>query len=388
MEWKASELDNRCSEACVRAGPTALLFSALAISLLQPLARQKSFDALGGYILSRLLLKDALDALETDECWQNLNRRESEVSKWTIARLTDYYCMSEPKEPETNPQIAPPPLNPEVPDAPKEQETNAQIAPPSAARIGAPLDSAVTIANQLTALGSGDLLTYARRATNQYDFKIYRWTVLRHRLLRQNGWVPGPASNRGKSSGDSTPSYSREELLQHLTLENVRVLASEELPNISEIATPLRGEEKPSPLSPTALPLTIIPASIFVNLVILFSLAYFWFFQHEARRSDTFLAPGTLFGVLNRTKISRRFAFPLLMITPAISVISLTWFVSDLLLYTPSPKPSSNFIVAGLNIVISLLVLWFTGLIAREGGFSLKGLLQGLGRVGSRPSAG
>ena len=211
MERKASELDNRCSEACIRAGLTALLFAALAFSMLSPLAKQKAFDALGDYILSRLLLKDELDALEADKCWQILNRREIGVSKWTMARLTDYDCTSEPMEPEPNPQIAPPPLNPEVPDAPKEPETNAQLAPPSFVRIRAPLDSAVTIANRLTALGNGDLLTHARRATNQYDFKIYRWAVLWNRLFSQNGWLPGLASNQEKRSVNSMRSYSREE---------------------------------------------------------------------------------------------------------------------------------------------------------------------------------
>ena len=109
----------------------------------------------------RYWLKETLDELDADECWQSLNRRESGVSKWTMARLTDYECTSEPKEPETNPQLAIPPLNPEAPP------------PPRFLRISVPLDSAVTIADRLTALGNGDLLTQARRATNQYDFKIY-----------------------------------------------------------------------------------------------------------------------------------------------------------------------------------------------------------------------
>jgi len=180
-------------------------------------------------------------------------------------------------------------------------------------------------------------------------------------------------------------SYSKEELLRDLTLEDVRELAAHELPTISQTERPFM-EEKRFTLSPTAPPLTITIAPTFVDLAILFSLAYFWFFQHEARRSDTFSAPGTLFGVLNRTKISR-VAFSILMIIPAVSTMPLTWFSSELLLYTPSPKPSSNFFLAGWNIVITVLVLGLTWLIARDRGFSLKGLFQGLG-WGSRPSAG
>jgi hypothetical protein len=260
---------------------------------------------------------------------------------------------------------APPLLNPEVPGAPKEPETNAQIAAPSFTRIGVSLDSAVTIANQLTALGNGDLLAQARRATNQYDFKIYRWAVSRHRLFRQNRGAPVPASDRGTKLENHMASYSREESLQHLTLENVRELAIYESPNISEIETPLRGEEKLFPLSPTAPPLTLLSASNFVELVILFSLTYFWFFQHEARRSDTFLAPGTLFGVLNRTKISRFMSF-LLIFTPGVSVLLFTWWSLDFLSYKSWSKNPSNAIIASVNAIRTFLVLWFTTLITSD----------------------
>jgi len=205
-------------------------------------------------------------------------------------------------------------------------------------------------------------------SNHQAEKSVYMWAVLRHRLFRQNGGVPGVASNREKISENHMASYSREESLQYLTLENVRELAIYESPNISEIATPLRGEEKLFPLSPTAPPLTLISASIFVELVIPFSLAYFWFFQHEARRSDTFLAPGTLFGVLNRTKVSRIISY-ILIFTPCLSVLLLTWWSwwsLDLLSYKSWSKPPSNAIIASLNTISIFLVLWFTTLIVSD----------------------
>lgn len=119
--------------------------------------------------------------------------------------------------------------------------------------------------------------------------------------------------DRQKGLETYVPSYSREGLLKSLTLENVRELATYELPNISEVERPIIDENRFT-LTPTAPPLTLISATTFVMLVILFSLAHFSFFQHEARRSDTFLAPGTLFGVLRRTKASRIASFILMFI--------------------------------------------------------------------------
>lgn len=162
MEWKASELDIRCSNACTRAGLTALLFSALAISMLQPLTKQKTFEALGKYIGSRLALQYALDELDADPCWQSLNRSESGASKWTISRLTEYQCTSKTKEPETKPEPAAPPPNPKVP------------APPAGLRVSFPIEQAAMIANLLTALGDGDLLSLARFASNHFNYSIYR----------------------------------------------------------------------------------------------------------------------------------------------------------------------------------------------------------------------
>jgi hypothetical protein len=60
-EWKASELDIRCSDACTRAGLTALLISALAFSMLPFLARREALDALGKYMALRLSLMSILD---------------------------------------------------------------------------------------------------------------------------------------------------------------------------------------------------------------------------------------------------------------------------------------------------------------------------------------
>jgi len=179
MEGKASEVDNRCSEACVRAGLTALLFSALAISLIQPLIRQKAFDALEHYIALRLTLTYMLDELDRTECWQELNHSGPGVlapNKWTITKLVEHKCIYKQTEPETNPELtAPsdPALGRKLRRIPRVPWESAQlfwepIPPDSPILVGGqlraglrfPLYHAEIIADLLTELGNGDLLTH------------------------------------------------------------------------------------------------------------------------------------------------------------------------------------------------------------------------------------
>ena len=65
-------LDDRCSEACTRAGTFALLLSAVAIALLGPIVAANVRSALLDYISNRLALKEAVDQIQTNPCWQAL----------------------------------------------------------------------------------------------------------------------------------------------------------------------------------------------------------------------------------------------------------------------------------------------------------------------------
>jgi hypothetical protein len=65
---EATEHDIRCSTSCTKAGLTALLFSALAISLLQPIAKIKLADTLGTYISLRSHLKILITNLGEEPC--------------------------------------------------------------------------------------------------------------------------------------------------------------------------------------------------------------------------------------------------------------------------------------------------------------------------------
>ena len=106
---KASDLDTRGSEVCTRAGLTALLFSALAVSMLQPLTKQPAFDALEKYIALRFVLKSSLDDLDADPCWQDLRsgaQGDEASNTWNLSQLLAYRCSSKPRGPDTELKLA------------------------------------------------------------------------------------------------------------------------------------------------------------------------------------------------------------------------------------------------------------------------------------------
>jgi hypothetical protein len=67
------DVDIRCSEACTRAGTFALLLSAIAISLLSPLDSGNNRTALQSYISLRLALKEEVEQMSANPCWQKLS---------------------------------------------------------------------------------------------------------------------------------------------------------------------------------------------------------------------------------------------------------------------------------------------------------------------------
>ena len=354
-EWKASELDIRCSDACTRAGLTALLFSALAIALLIPVAKWDPFDALGKYISLRLTLKNVVEDLDNEPCWDMVKSQQpnSQVrDTWRLSQLLEVKCTW--TTPSIEAQAPMPPVPSPVPSI--SQEATA-LGPPAAAtaptlrltyKYG--LWQMEIAADTLTALGDGKLLMRARAASNHFNYSIGRWAHLRDRLMSKNGAFPfSPTSGQESKQEDDSLFYTRENLLKYLTLANIRRLATSELPSIDEIDLPL-AQRKGFTWSPTAPPFNIEAATMFVELVLIFALAHFWFFYREARRSETFLAPGTLFGVLQRTRIAR-VTFFFLMLTPAIA--------ASLLAYASFPK-------VPLNSFLAAFVVWFVCLIRRE----------------------
>ncbi len=325
-----SQLDIRCSNSCARAGLTILLFSALAFAMLSPLEKGKQLEAFGDYVTLRLELKGILDQLEADPCWKVLISREgNQVTSWVLSRLMEIYCEVPPI---TKPKLTDPSTPSEFQKEKKAEKNSTNLkqdktppAPPTLSDIPAvpkllsisfPMWQFNRIADILTTLGDGKLLYLARSYSYQYNWLIYRWEVLRSKMILDKSEIPvitGPPEKMLK--GIST--IPREKLIKNLTLDNIKELSNYELPELSGLESNVKELTHFNLLS-MGIPVGLISATFFIELGLIFSLAYFWLFQHEAKLSKNYPAPGTLFGVFQRTFISRNM-FTAFMTLPAIS---------------------------------------------------------------------
>ncbi len=354
-----SPLDINCSNACIRAGLAALLFSALAISMLQPLTHGKALDALLKYVSWRFALKEALGQLETDPCWEELTNRGSgaqESKEGGFNFLLEYRCEPKPRSSGIQPQVIEPSpyswlykdkaikqssmagadtlwsissfinlrysyadVQPESPSVP--QADTDPPATPQGLKITVPIFPIHEVVDLLSELGDGQVLMLARSFSYRYDRSIYNWETLRHKLIIKNKSKEIPViSIPSKGKTYFVRSYSRDELLKYLTLQDVRSLATYELPDLSEVEFLIKESGRIS-LPWTSSPLGLGSASTFVELAILLSLIHFWLFQREAQYSNFFPAPGTLFGAYNRTQISQRIFLFLITVPPASAVM-------------------------------------------------------------------
>jgi hypothetical protein len=322
---QSSKLDVRCSNSCTRAGLAVLLFSTLAFAMLGPLETAKQLEALGKYFTLRIELKDALDLLDGELCWKDLVDAEGDrVSNWTLAKLMEIECPSAPlSKKETHDPPEPQSHRQEnsgtQPRTDKKQDKSAP-APPRMLRIVSTLWEFEQIANALAELGNDETMSLARSYSYRFDRSIYRWEMLRHRILsriREAQPVSGPPSK----SSVKPPNASREEEIKYLTFEDIRRLASYEQPELSEIE-PHFKELSRFNLPSFGIPLGLITATKIVESGLLFLLAYFWLFQREAKLSKNYPATGTLFGVFRRTFISRNM-FKVFMTLPSVAAVLL-----------------------------------------------------------------
>ena len=348
---QSSQLDVRCSSSCTRAGLTILLFSALAIAMLLPLEKVKQFNALADYVYFRYQLKDTLDQLEAEPCWKVFITKEgNQVSSWLLSVLLEIYF--EPPQTDKPKIIYPSTLNKSQEN--KKTQKNFQnlerdkIPPaPPTLRISYKLWHFQRIAEILTDLGSAKLLTLARSYSPRFSISIYRWEILRKRMISNNRKIP-VISRPPEKKLKEEPSIPREELTKYLTLDDIRDLSNYELLELSDI-DPLRRELSYFNLPSLGMPVETFSATYFIQLGLIFSLAYFWLFQYEAKLSKNYPAPGTLFGVFQRTYISQNM-FKVFVALPAIS--------SALLAIKTLPYTYWNAAFTVFVVGFSIMIVW------------------------------
>jgi hypothetical protein len=102
---------------------------------------------------------------------------------------------------------------------------------------------------------------------------------------------------------------------ENLSIDDARALADFQFLNPTLVEQAILDETRINlPNAKTSL--TLGTSTNLVELAILLSVFYFWLYQQEARRSSTFPAPGTLFGVFSQSRTSL-IVFQLLVATPA-----------------------------------------------------------------------
>jgi hypothetical protein len=305
----------RCSTACTRAGLAALTFSVLAFSLLQPLEKAGDTDALLQYLYFRVALGATIKGFDPVKCWKNQSWDSIKDSEFSS--LIDKRC-----------------------DAESELDR---------ARME---DNKKDIDIYLMRLRDYRLLERARSANyHQYDGPIYDWVNYRAELIGplydKRGLVS--ATRTFPRSNGQVPHYTRKELLDHLTFNEVKQLAGadNQKNNLSEIEHNLADAEKLA-MPWAAGPIDVVAASTITELGLLFSVICFWLYLCEGQRAISISShSGTLFSVFKATTISQLIFGALVLVPVGASLLV---------------ARNSSF-AAGRNLYFSLFIIMFSFLI-------------------------
>ncbi len=256
--------------------------------------------------------------LDADPMWKAFKASDlgKEASKaWTLAQLLGYRVESsfaieipESSAKESLESHDKSERDPRLPTAPNAVGISKRVL------IG-PLHS---LAEMLEKLGDGDLLAQARHYSFRYNRAIFKWGNLLFQLVRGSIETSEQDFNRYRSKESYyVPTYSRDILLNNLTLPEIRTLIIFEMPRSSDIDDFYKDNAKVT-LPWIGMPLGLASGTLFVEIGLLISTIYFWLYYREAQLSNNFPAKGTLFGVFFRTRFSI-IMFELFVAIPAIA---------------------------------------------------------------------
>jgi len=340
------EDDIRCSKCCTRAGIAVLVLSALALCTLGPLEKNRSLAELLRYVSIRIEMKEALDQLGADKVWNHLRNETGESPEtWTVASLLDYKSRSYYPE-----NLAD--LQKEKKTEPQKNKTETKIkiqssqkAPAAPQQLRIVTEENIlpihTVAGLLAKLTEFDVLDRARTYSYRYNFSIYAWQMLWYRIQKESSLS---TATRKYPKTVSPWIYST---VYALTLQKLKNVVEYNAPTINDLES-IYKEQASITIPSIGMPIGLLPATLFLEIGLLLSLFYFWIWFKEGARSDNFPAPGTLFGALATSPLSRAIFLMLIVTAP----------VSSLLLAIKSywSKPE-NAVVAALVIAFSCVVL-------------------------------
>jgi hypothetical protein len=328
--------DKAASDACTRSGAFALLLVALLL-LLIPYWIERRYDlALAKYIATRQNLALEVATLDMDPVWLKYKAAQPAAESTSIADLLRAQVEVGPTRvqatsavPKTAATKGAPqesrkhPLGPRQPEPPSNLSFTV-ISPPTK------LNWVPAIAGFLRDLNDSEMLTQSRKVSHFYDFTVIKWLQMRNILVYENSQADQPCNTPGKelevphaptTNPYFVPSLYEDDLLQCLTISDVRRLAQFELPAIANPTEDVWPTSREIELSPGALPRNPYLASLAVNALLLFVLIYFGSFVREAASSPDFPVPGTLFSAFAKSRLSV-LALSIALLSPAIASIA------------------------------------------------------------------
>jgi hypothetical protein len=323
--------------------------------MLQPLDKTRELNAVLRYLSGRLAMQDALSQLDKDPVWLFLKSSplgKQASQEWTLAQLLKYQVVIEGAS--FRPKSAVSPRQP----APKRDPSSpspSQKAPSAPTNVSVfserDIPSIHYIADAFTELSDGTLLSSARGYSNQFNRAIYRWAYLRTYLIVINNAKTKVPVVAGFPSGKDSfvPDVSRD-MLERLTFPQIVQLINAEPVRESEL-DPLLKEQSSVIISSVGVSVTAIRAASLVEMALVLMALYFWLYYREAKKSDSFPAPATLFSVFAGTTLSRT-VFSILLLIPPVAAAFLA---------------EKSFWITPANVVPAILVVIISYMIAREG---------------------
>lgn len=285
------EHDIRCSTACTRAIVWALLFSAIAAAMWQPLEKAKSVNAFLKYTSLRVELTRLVEDLETDDCWRGKllpTVGKDKVLALKVSELGKYKCGDEFAWSYETSWLS----------RKRDRPVDLKI-------LDSHLEEPKKMVDLLTELIQGDILKTSGAASYAAKGPIGRWaTLLSKKLETANNLPP-----RMKEILVSTQS------LENLTWGDILELSKSELPSFPEAETMKIQLSIGLPSIPS---IDLGVGSGVVELGLLFAMLYFLLYECEAFRFKIFPSSGTLFAVFFSRR-STRVLFTMLISIPPLA---------------------------------------------------------------------
>jgi hypothetical protein len=291
------------SATCARSGAFALLLSLALFTMIPYWLHRAEQIALVNYVALRLSLVGAVETLDGSVNWKIYRASNREADSMTIAQLLKVQVHSSPVPPTTSNGQKEPIVSG---SGPPRGARGWIPAPPAGLEILSPINEMQVIADLLVSLDDSQLLTKSRNASVFYNYSIFRWVIKRSLLLSRNlvgssGGVALESAPAPNSPDNFVPSWGKEAMLNNLTMQDVRELASFELPQLSDTTSIGVSGEKEIDISPGSLPRTLFAATLCAECLLLFVIIHLGAFAREAAFSEAFPVAGTLFSAFAKS---------------------------------------------------------------------------------------